>query len=410
MIFSRRLRALIWKEVIETLRDKRTIGLMALSALLLPALGLLIAGLRAQQVAPVVIENCDGGNESQVLVRRLLEAFNSTGMFQVIVFNATENTTCSPPPGFVFAVIILPGFTANATSLNKPILVAFKSLVGSVAASQAESIANNVLYNYSEEKASKRVAILAGKAGVEIEPGIILHPVRVVKETVTAKGVAAPPGLAERIGTARFLSFSVFFVLNPAAIAVADAFIRERERGTAELIAASPVRGRELIVAKLIGGTILSLIAAAVDALAVLAYIILLASTPTAAISLTPDLALVHSVQILLAVLVTAALAAPIALRAPTPRSATLGTTLLTGIATAIFFSSLFVDLDKLPSQLLALLLAVPYTHTVLAITSYALGNMYKTLLHSIIILVLAAGLTVLAARLYNPEKYVRRI
>ncbi len=395
----------------ETLRDRRTIGLMALSALLLPALGLLIAGLQSQQVSLVVIENCDGGNESLVIVEKLYNAFKSSRVFDPVIVNATGGEDCDPPvEGYVFAIIIPQGFTENATSIDRPVLVEYRLLVGSVAASRAEGIANNVLYEYSQDKARNRVLFLALKAGVEVDPNIVLHPVRVVKETVTAGGEAAPPGLQERIAIARFLSFSVFFVLNPAAIAVADSFIRERERGTAELLASSPLRGYELVAAKIAGGIVLSLIAAGVDALAVLAYIVLVSSSPVAFTALTPDLALMHAVEILLAVLVTASLSAPIALTAPTPRSATLGTTLLTGLATAVFFASLFVDIDKLPQTVQAPLLLIPYTHTVLAITSYALGDYTASALHSIVLVAVSVVFIALAAKLYTPEKYVRRL
>ncbi len=406
--FRSRLGILVWKEVMETLRDKRTIGLMALSALLLPALGLLIGGLRSQQVAPVEILVCDNGAEALMVAKKLYKAFESAAAFTPSLISNT--TSCNPRPGYVFAVIIPNGFSANASTINAPILVEYRTLVGSVAASQAEGIANNVLYEYSQKKASSRVKVLAEKAGISVDPGVVLHPVRVVKEAVTAQGAQAPPGLQERIQIARFLSFSVFFVLNPAAIAVADSFIRERERGTAELVASSPTKGREIVLSKVVGGLVLSLIAAAVDGIAVLIYILLLSATPSALTALTPDLALIHAVEILLAVLVTAALSAPIALTAPTPRAATLGSSLLTGLATAVFFASLFVDLDKLPLAVFSTLLIIPYTHTVLAITAYAMGDIGRTLIHSGVIIALTGVLLLVSAKLYNPEKYVRRL
>ncbi len=397
------LRVLAWKEVLETVRDRRTLGLMALSAMLLPVLGLLVSGLRAQQQAIVVVSLCDNGVEARVLASMLVEELSKAPGLKPI------ETRCSLPSGYVFAVLIPSGFTDNATSIGKPVVVKYYRLVGSVAASQAESIVNNVLYEYSDRLARRRVSAIASMAGVKVDPGLVLHPVRVVSETVTATGAPAAPALEARASVARFLSFAVFLVLNPAAVAVVDALVGERERGTAEMLAASPLRPRELVAGKMVGGIVLALMAAGIDALAVVAYMLLVGGGLELQ-GLGPDLAAVHALETLLAVAVTAALSAPIAVRAPTPRSATMGALIVTGLATGIFFASFFVDFDRLPPALEAALYTIPYTHVALAIYSYALGDRIRSLLHSLAVVAVTLAAVALASKLYSPESYVRQV
>ncbi len=406
MEWAWRLRILAWKEVLEAIRDRRTIGLMALSALLLPVLGLFVSGLKAQQQALVAIIDCDGGFEAQVLSKKLLKAYAERPGFKAHVLNAT----CSPPRGYVFTILIPAGFSRNVTDVNSPVIVMYYRLVGSVAAVEAENIANNVLAEYSKQVARRRVSMLAAMAGVVLkDPDLVLYPVRVVTETVTVTGVAAEAGLEQRVYAARFLSFAVFFVLNPAAVAVVDALVGERERGTAEMLASSPLRPRELVLGKMVGGLVLAVMAAAIDAVGVLAYLYLVSGGAGVA-GLGADLALVHAVETLLAVVVTAALAIPIALRAPTPRAATMGALLITGIATAIFFASFFVDLDRLPQAIQAVLYIIPYSHVAMAIYSYALGEPFRSLLHTLAVIVAAIAAVTIAAKLYRPDVFVRQV
>jgi ABC-2 type transport system permease protein len=402
--FAWRLRAIAWKELLEALRDRRTIGLMALSAMLLPVLGLFVSGLRGAQQAPIAIVVCDTGPEAEVLSSLLARAYSERRGFVVSVVEG-----CKLSGNYVFAIVIPWGLTENATSIDRPVVVKYVRVVGSVAANEAESIADSVLAEYSKTLARRRVSLLAQLADVNItDPDNVLYPVRVKVETVTAGGAPAQPGLEERVTMARFLSFAVFFVLNPAAVAVVDALVGERERGTAEMLAASPLRPRELVLGKMVGGLILALMAAAIDATGVLAYLVLVSGQGVK--GLGPDLALVHAVQTLLAVMVTAALSVPVALRAPTPRSATMGALLVTGAATAIFFASFFVDFDQLPPALQLALYLIPYSHIAMAIYSYAVGEAARTLLHTCVTIAAAAVSIALAARLYRAEIFVRQV
>ncbi len=398
-----RLRVIAWKELIEALRDRRTVGLMALSAMLLPVLGVFVSGLKGAQQAPVAVVLCDRGPEARALASMLLEAYGERPGFRVELVES-----CAVRGGYVFAVVIPPGFTANASSVDRVVVIEYVRVVGSVAASEAESVADSVVAEYSRQLARRRVLVLAGLANVSLQdPDAVLYPVRVRVEAVTAAGAPAQPGLEERVTAARFLSFAVFFVLNPAAVAVVDALVGERERGTAEMLAASPLRPRELVLGKMVGGLVLAAMAAAIDAAGVLAYLLLVSGQGVR--GLGPDLALVHALQTLLAVVVTAALSVPVALRAPTPRSATMGAMLVTGAATAVFFASFFVDFDRLPPALQAALYVIPYSHVAMAIYTYAVGEVVRSALHTAVTVAAAAASVAVAVKLYRPDIFVRQ-
>ncbi len=396
-----RLLLLAWKEVIDYLRDTRTLVLMALSAMVLPLLGILVMGLQSQQKIVAVVAVCDEGAWAEKLARMVEKELASHGVKVVRV------NTCKPLPGVELGLLIPRGFSDNVTRLGSPVVVRVYALVGSTGAARARSILDIVLHRFSEEVARARVAILAEKAGVKVDADLVLHPLRVLEEQVTVTGQPAPPSLAVRASMARFLAFAVFFVLNPATISLADAFAGERERRTAEMLAASPLRPIELVLGKIAGSLVVAAVAAALDAMGVIAYLLVL-GLQGLVVGLELDLALFHAFSTLVAVLASAGLAAPIAVIAPTPRAATIGASVVTAAATAVFFSALFIDFNRLPLLIQAVLNVVPYTHVAMAITSYALGEKLLPFIHLLVALAMTGGGVIVAAKLYDPERFVR--
>jgi ABC-2 type transport system permease protein len=396
-----RVKALAWKEVLEFIRDRRVIALMALSAFLFPILGLLVAGFKAQQRAPVAILLCDRDRLAEQFARLLAESINaSEGLYAVIIRMPTCNLTLG---GYIAYVAVPAGFSANATSLDKPVIIKFYKLVGSAAAQDAENVVWNAAWRLSEKLARDRVERLAAKANITVTVNNIIHPVKIVTTAVTATGKPASKRTLALAEAARFLAFSVFFVLNPAAIAVADAIAREREMGTGELIAVTPLTGLEFIVGKAAGALAVSLVAALLDLAGALAYVKLIGFTEAI------FLAWFHALQVILAVLVTASITTLITMLIPGRRAAGLVASIVTGLATLIFFSSLFVDFTKLPLEAKLFLYLIPYTYTVEAILSYALNQTVKAAIYTLALSGATLTALAIAAKIYRPDRLVKR-
>lgn len=396
-----RVAALAWKDALELLRDRRSLALMVVSAFLFPLLGVLVTGLQGQQAALVAILVCDRGDAAKRLVGLLRSALEEAPGLRVTVMNSSS---CGAPQGAVLTVAVPPGFSANASSLGKPVVVRLYKVIGNPAADTAEAYVNAALQRFSQSLAVERVERLARLAGVHVDPGVVLSPLRLVSEEVTPSGAQASPLEAARARTARFLAFAVFFVLNPAAIAVADSISRERESGTGELLAVTPLRGWEFVAGKAVGGTVAALVAGGVDAVAAIAY-----GFATGFQGADAGLIAVHVLETMLAIVVTASLTILATLLVPGQRAATLITSTITGLAMMIFFSVLFIDINSLPTSIKAVLYLVPYTHTALAIESYALGDAAAALIHTLVLAVLSAAALAAAVKAYRPDRLVKR-
>ncbi len=400
MIRALRASVIAWKEILEFIRDRRSIALMTISAFLFPLLGLVITGLQTKQMARVAIIVCDNGSYAESFSKKLVAAIHSTpGLVPVLV-----QGKCSFPEDIVAAIIIPKGFSINASSLDKPVFIKFYRVVGKASADQAANVLNSVAASLAQNISIQRIKTIAKRAGLSLNPNYVRNPVYLVTESISSSGAPAPPSLIRRADVARFLAFSVFFVLNPAAIAVADAITRERESGTGELLAISPITGLDLLLGKTAGALVAASIAGGLDAAAVIAYVYMVLG------GVDPGLILVHVTGVLLAVLVTAAFTMFITLVVPGQRAATLVASLITGLATIVFLSALFVDYNTLPMLVKSIFYSIPYTYVVLAIKAYALQQESLAITYLGVLLALTIAALIGAARAYKPERLVKRI
>ncbi len=401
MASTGRIITIAWKDVLEFVRDKRSLAFMAISAFLFPLLGLMITGLKTQQAAPVAILVCDRGAPARETAGLLYRAFSEAAGLRPVLLNSTH---CGPQRGYVATIAIPRGFSSNYTSLTRPVHIVVYRTIGNPAADEALQVASTVVSTLSQRLAAQRVEVLASKAGIHIEPDVVLQPLRLLSSAVTPQGTAASPAEQARASTARFLAFAVFFVLNPAAIAVADSVSRERESGTGEVLAITPVSGGEFVAGKILGSLAAAAVAGGLDLAAATAYA---ATVPQG--GLDAGLVLFHAFQTIMAILVTAAFTILITLLMPGQRAATLVTSAITGLAIMVFFSVLFVDIAALPPAAKAFMYLIPYTHTALAIEQYALGNAAAAALHTALLAALTAAAMAAAARVYKPERMVKR-
>ncbi|MEB2836649.1 MAG: ABC transporter permease subunit [Desulfurococcales archaeon] len=396
------LRAILWKELLELARDRRTLAAVVLMPLLgLPSMGLLAGTLYHEQVATlgVYYDDPQASGMARWIASRAASEAGAQGLQLAVRVHRGE-----PEPGCCAVFIYLPrGFYFNATSVSRRALVYVGKVIASQAADAAYSVAQGVLEELSRSMAVERVEVLARAAGVNVSPESVLSPL-VVREYYY-KPSGAPATQRERLAaqTARMLEFALIFVVNPAVVYVTDAIVGERERRTLEALLATPLGVREVVTGKMLASSFIGFTAALADTLGVIIFFDVLGGVG----AVTPGLLVLHALVSGVLVVMTAAIIAPIAARSPTTRSAQATGMLVLGVATLIYFAALFTDLFNLPAPIEAALLAIPFTHAALAIQAYAVGATLRMAGHIAFMAAVALAGAYAASRLVDPERMV---
>lgn len=395
-----RVKAIAWKDSLEFLRDRKSIVLMIVSAFLFPFLGVFTTGLKSHQQVLVVLKLCDNGSYAHDFAKLLSKIIRQYSPYNLTVIDTGD---CSPPQGATVTIVLPRGFTHNMSLLDGVAVVKVYEVAGSAAAEEVKSLVYLALKDYARRIIRERVSLLAGEAGVSVDVEALLNPLRLVSKSVTPSGTPLSPEVSEKASIARFLAFSVFFVLNPTAIAIADNVARERESGTGEILVTTPVTGLEFVLGKIAGSLTALLLAGILDLAAALVYGVF-------SVSFTnyTELALFHMIQTLLAILATMSITMLVSLYVTSQRAATLSTSLVTGMAIMVFFTALFVDIGSLPLSIKLPLYLIPYTHIALAIEAFALGEVNKSIMYSCVPLILTLASLTAAVKSYSPERLVK--
>jgi ABC-2 type transport system permease protein len=396
------LKAVVWKELLELSRDRRTLAAVVLMPLLgLPGLAFLTGVLYHEQVARVGVyyEDPQARGVAEWIAGAVKQRAASQGLRVNVSIVEGE-----PTLGCCDVIVFLPrGFTENLSSLTGRAVVYLAKLIASQAADAAYSAAQGVISDLSRSASERRVAILAEKAGVSVEPDVVLNPISVRELTYKPSGAPATREEVLAAETARMLEFALIFVVNPAVVYVTDAIVGERERRTLEALLVTPLGVRDVVTGKMIASTVIGFIAAMADSVGVLVFFYLIGGLPAVPLELLG----LHALVSALLVMMTSAMIAPLAARSPSVRSAQASGMTLLALATAIYFAALFTDLSRLPRVFEALLLAIPFTHAALAIQAYALSSAPRMVAHLLVMIVVAAVGVLAAVKIVDTEKLV---
>jgi ABC-2 type transport system permease protein len=233
----RRIRFLVWKELIELRRDPRLFAIVVLA----PIVQLVLLGYAATtdvRNVPLVVADADASSHSRELVRR----FEASRSFTVVgVVRAAEEAAAYLEDGRAWVVLAVPpGFGRSLTSGRPETLQLVAD--GSDANSAGLSLghANSLLAEYAQDLARARPAGAGWLPGPARRTGIIEPRVRVwFNPRLESRDFMIP-------GIIALLLLVVTTNLSSMAI------VRERELGTLEQLNVTPLRRLELILGKLI--------------------------------------------------------------------------------------------------------------------------------------------------------------
>jgi len=395
------IRVILWKELRDLARDRRTlISVVLLPLVGLPGMALLSGTLASTQTVSVaiVVEDPRAQWFAEILageIEKIISAMGGQGRVDLLSSGAQ-------PAGYDLVVVLPEGFSDNLTRIDGVAVIRVSSSLGQ-AGQLALAALQGAVDRLSQAIVVQRVEDLASRAGLEVDPAGFLEPLRVVVGYHTVQGEVASPVEARAAATARILEFALFFVVNPAVVYMADSIVGEKERRTIEKLLVSPAPRRSILAGKIAAATLLGMAAALVDSVGVLLFFYMAGI----AVELTLGLAAAWAASAALVVLSTSALVAAVSARSESVRAAQNASFLIVMAALAVYFAALSVDLTSLPPTVSLVLQLLPFTHAALAVHRYALGDPLGSVLHLVVLSAYAVVLVLAAARFFDSEKLI---
>ncbi len=414
MSFTRDLGVLLWKELLDLYRDRRTLFTSILLPLIsLPLIGFMGIALVEQQpvlVAVVDLDNTTARNQLlNITVSSRWLAGNTTRILEKFGYNVTISHSIDivKNPDIDVALIIPKGFSRNASSLNNTARVKVLRRAGVQAAVRAESTIYSIINVFSRNISDAKLNAVIRLLGLNATIPALRNPVTARTEVVGISGQPVSRAIVLRNAFARILVLAFSFVVTPAASYVIDGIIGERERKTIELLLASPTTPQRIIYAKLVAATLLGLITALADIIGLVVYMVsvsIVSGVPFGVI-IDPLLLILHSITAFFTILSTISIALPFITRTRGIRSASNIVSLVTIVALVFFFTGFFVDYIRLPSEILIPLYLIPFTHSILVIQGYVLGYVSRALIHLAVLSIASIALLIIASKTINTEK-----
>jgi ABC-2 type transport system permease protein len=419
----RSITPLVVKEIKELVRDpKILIGVILMPLIMFPVLGSAISVsqksvMKAMISASFAIYNEDSGPEVDALLGYLLTN-NTVIPIQaeslqdaLIEFQATNATTL---------VYIRDGYSENVSRGLKGRLKIYANLrTMTIAEVGTSDTVNSLIGIYGYQLSIYKIQGLLAEAGDASDPNAVRSPLSVYSASIIKGNVLEiPPSsifnliMSQSVMLPIMVMVMLMFAIQMAATSIA----LEKEQKTLETLMTLPV-GRLTILSGKLGGSIIVAIAGAISYMVGFSYYM------TSALSFAPEMTsmttgdiglglqplgvVLIGVNIFVTLVSGLALAISLAVFTDNVRSAQS----LTGfLVIPIIIPSIvlmFSDLSMLPPTFQWVLLAIPYTHSIIGTKAAFLGD-YFTILRSIVyIAAFTVAVLYIAARIFSTERII---
>jgi len=399
------LKAVIWKELKDLSRDRKTLfTAIFLPAFMLPLMAqLLILALKTvpltvvivnqdvgaeapplsfQPLAPLEPQKVNLGEQVARLINETVKRINPTT--KVIVVKSLDEVK-----DYDVIVIIPKDFSIKMLAMDPTMFNVTEVVVYYKASSKGVGVGSTAIYQsiiqvlkmVSSQVAAQRAQILLACCNAtEVSPDAVLNPLKVKTQYVSVTGEAISRAQLSKLMSSKLLLFSIFYVSAPVLAFVSDSVAGEKERKTLETLLASPVRRRNVVLGKFSATLVLGLIAAVADVVGLLLYIQILNSQIAGMASLSaerevvssltvdlPTVAL-HGLVMLMVVASTAAMLMPVAALTDSVRSAQSLGGVIQMVPLLIILYAMYADVSAIPMPWRALVFVIPHTYAVLAI------------------------------------------
>jgi ABC-2 type transport system permease protein len=400
------------KEVKELIRDpKILIGMILVPLLMFPLMGLAVqiatqTAVESIKTMSIGVIDQDGGLYAQILVN----AFSSSNL-TIIRLAATniDDVAKDVQESNMTAVVVIPeGFSQNITDdMQAKVHVYGVFRATGIAETAGPSTVVSIVGSFSRYLALQKVG----------NNTALLEPISSYQESIVkGKAVSVSPStlstlvLSQYIGLPIGISVLLVFAMQIAATSVAS----EKEEKTLETMLTMPVGRFTILLGKLAG----SVIVAAVGAIAYVAGVNYYMSSFTfgfqtelsvdlASVGLAPTLPayLVLGASLFVTLVSALALAIAVSSFSEDVRSAqsVVGYFYLILFIPMIFL--MYTDINMLPLAVRLVLLAIPYTHPMLAARASFTGDYTTAVLGIIYVTIFTLVVLYIAAKIFTTEK-----
>jgi len=413
-ITPRSIKVLLEKEFLDLIRDRKTLASTILMPLILmPMLGLVSLALIAQQPVKIAIVDRDNSVYTNSVLNITVSSkwlvYNISWYLEGIDVVITDDESVRYDPSVDLIVVIPEGFSKNATLLNTTANIVIIRKAGYQSAQNVEGLIHGIVNAFSYNISKAKINALARLANQTVNYEAVRNPVKSRTELVTVKGEGVTFVYELRNLFARLLVLALSFVVSPAAFYIIDGIIGERERKTFEFLLVSPVTVTQIIIAKVIAATTLGLIAALSDAIGLIGYMLSISLIYSGGMLMVIDYGflVLHAITAFFTILTTISIALPFITRTRGVRSASNIASIITTMGIIMFFTGFFIDYVKLPEHILYPLYLIPYVHSILVIQTYMLEDVYRSIIHILVLALTSLILLYITSRIVNTEKII---
>jgi ABC-2 type transport system permease protein len=409
---------IVTKEVKEMVRDpKILLSMIIVPLLMFPLMGFAVQ--TSMESAEQSIEETSIAliNQDQGAIAISLENYLALFNFTVTHFNEipiNQVLTQVQDSNFTNLVIIPSGFSQNITEGGSASLTVYTPFSGGggIGAASQSSVIRSVLYNFENAIVDQRIK--EGFPGANTTE--ILNPI-VWNEKSIVKGKSADVSpdvlfglmMSQSVAMPVGIMTLLIFAMQLAATAVAS----EKEEKTLETLLTMPINRTIILAGKLTGSIIVALVGALAYLIGFSYYMgsftgmIGTTSVDLGALGLAPTLAsyAILGVSLFMALLSALALAISLSVFAEDVR----GAQALVGPLSILFIFpmvfTMFTDINTLPFPLSIILLAIPFTHAMIATNVTFTGNYVGAIGGIIYMAIFTIVVLYIASRLFGTEK-----
>ncbi|MFB6151487.1 MAG: ABC transporter permease [Haloarculaceae archaeon] len=392
---------LLWKEARELLRPRYILPILLLPVIFI-AMGQGLGGIEEElgDQPRVGLVNHDG-DEYGAVVAETLEAradvvySNSSAGSSPTA--ALEETTAE---GGSAVVVVPSNFTERIRGGQRGRVELYTqvrsvSIVGIASTAQIEELLSAASHNVT-------VAV-TGATEAQLDPIERSHTTYVKGERMSA-----PPGAISAAFTSQFIFVPVIIMLAIvfSGQMVMNSMAGEKENKTLETLLSMPVSRRQIVAAKLVGGSVVGVVATALYT-GGLAFTQVSVGTSMGASAVTLgglDYALV-GVSLFFSLVGALALALALGVFADSQQGAQMLLLPLSGLAIVPMFATMFTDVDTLGLGAKALLFAIPFTHPIIAPKRLLFDDLDLVLAGIGYEVLFAAGAVWLVVRLFASDR-----
>jgi len=396
------LGSIVMKEIKELVRDpKILVGMIIVPLIIFPLMGFAIT--TSQQSAQqslkqvrIAVANFDNGSHSQGLINYL--EINTTNLVitQLSVSNETQALDYMRNSNSTALIVIPQNFSTSINAHEKGVIEVFSVFVAASLTEQTTSqLINSYLNTYNslyEPFVTEQESIVKGTP-VAVDPQVLFGFV---------------------FSQIFIMPFTILMLLIFAMQLASTSVAMEKEEKTLETLLTAPIDRFTILAGKLTGSIVVAILGAAAYLVGFTYYFNSFSfassagtSVDLAALGLTPSLLgyVLIGASLFVSLLSALALAVVISAFADDVR----GAQSLVGFLYILFilpmFFMMFSDINNLPLGLRIVLLAIPYTHPMLAAKATITGDYLLAALGVVYVSIFTVVVLYIAARLFATEK-----